>query len=396
MRRTIGRRPGRTLGALLAGVLFSGCAATMPQCELSGALQSELAAARTEYGFPGATAAIVQPNGAVCSAASGFADVESETPMQPGSRMLAASIGKTFVSATTLALAADGRLSLDDHVAAWLGDRPWYSRVPNAAQITIRHLLMHTGGLPDHVHDPGFRAAFGAHWRDPAPLSPEDLVAFILDEPPLSPAGTRFSYSDTGYILLGMVVEAASGQRYYDLVEQRFIRPLALTATAPADRRDLPGLAAGYTGPENPFGLPRKTTVAAGVLAWHPGIEWTGGGLVSNSHDLAVWGHALFEGKVLADAGLTVMLEPGPPHDGNPGDLYGAGVAIGRSQFGRRYGHLGWIPGYVSSLQYYPAHAVSVAVQINTDTVPSGDIAHVLAELETRLAQLAIRSAPAR
>lgn len=396
MTDSVCRRWRVSIGACLAVLLLPGCASTPPSCELADTLRSELDAAALVYGFPGATAAVVRPGGETCAAATGLADVESGTPMRPASRMLAASIGKTFVSATVFSLAADGALALDDSLAAWLGNRDWYSRLPNASDITLRHLLMHTAGLPDHVHDPDFRAAFAARRHEAKPPRPEELVAFILGDPPLFPAGTRFAYSDTGYILLGMVVEAASGRRYYDLVEQRFIRPLGLAHTAPADRRELEGLAAGYTGTPNAFGLPPKTTVAPGILAWHPGVEWTGGGLVSNARDLAVWGHALFGGEVLAGASLRSMLEPGPPHEGNAGDRYGAGVAISRSRFGRTYGHRGWIPGYVSSLLYYPDHGVSLALQINADTVPSGDIARVLGELEHRLAAVAVRRAPAR
>lgn len=391
------RRPWRrALRACLAGLLVSACASSVPPGDLATALRSELDAAKRVYGFPGATAAVVEAGGDTCAVATGLADLESGAPMRPDSRMLAASIGKTFVSATVLSLAADGELAIDDPLAAWLGDRAWYLRLPNASGITLRHLLEHTAGLPDHVHDPDFRRAFGERWRETEPPGPADLVAFILDEPPLFPPGARFSYSDTGYILLGMVVEAASGERYYDLVEQRFLRPLGLTHTAPADRRELPGLAAGYTATPNPFGLPPKTTVAPGILAWQPGIEWTGGGLVSNSRDLAVWGHALFGGDVLADADLRKMLEPGPPQEENTGNRYAAGVAISNSPNGRTYGHRGWIPGYVSSLLYYPDHGVSVAVQINADTVPSGDIAQVLGELEDRLAAVAIRAAATR
>ncbi|MCA1792156.1 MAG: beta-lactamase family protein, partial [Thioalkalivibrio sp.] len=123
---------------------------------LSADLAATLEDFRARYGFPGATAAIALPDGTVVTVATGLADVEFARGMTPDTPMLAASIGKTFVAATVLALESEGRLRQADLLADHLGDRPWFEDLPNAETISIAHLLRHTAGLPDHVHLPEF------------------------------------------------------------------------------------------------------------------------------------------------------------------------------------------------------------------------------------------------
>lgn len=193
-------------------------------------------------------------------------------------------------------------------------------------------------------------------------------------------------YSDTGYILLGLVIEAVTGRRYDDEVKARFLAPLTLTLTTPADRRDLAGLAAGYLSENNPFGWPSKTTTQPGLLAWHPAMEWTGGGLVSNAWDLAKWGAALFGERAMPGPYLEQLLQAVPVGADAPGVFYGSGVAIDRSgPHGDILGHGGWIPGYVSSLRHAARHGVTVAFQVNTDVgMLTGD-SPVVRKMEQRL-----------
>ena len=148
--------------------------------------QAELDALREEYGFPGATAAYVLSDGTAGVVATGLSDIEAGVGMSTSSRMLAASIGKTFVSATVLALAQEARLGLDDRISLWLSDEPWFARLPNNESITIRHLLTHSAGIPNHVDEPVFAAAFTENWAKPGtPFSPEMLIEFVLDQPAL-------------------------------------------------------------------------------------------------------------------------------------------------------------------------------------------------------------------
>jgi D-alanyl-D-alanine carboxypeptidase len=384
-RSRIDRRLGCALCALVVAVISAQASVPPPVVRLQTCLDET----RAEYGFPGATAAIVLGDGILVTAATGFADVEAGVPMTPASRMLAASIGKTFVGATVLALAAERRLMLDAPIAQYLSDHAWFSRLPNAPAITVRQLLDHTSGLPDHVFDPAFAAALRERWASPGPpLSVEERIAFVLDKAPLFDAGRGWSYSDTGFLLLGMIIETVTGQPWTREVQRRFLEPLGLVSTTPSDDRALPGLAVGYVG-DNPFGFPRRTRSAAGVMYWHPGIEGAGGGFATTSADLARWGDALFDGRALPDPYLTDLLQSVAMDPAHPAQRYGAGVSITQSgPFGPVYGHAGLIPGYASSLRHYPALGATITFQINTDIGIADHASDLVPELEARLARL--------
>lgn len=377
-----------SLSALLT--VPAGCGHCAKPKEVRKAFAAELTAVCEEYRFPGITAAYILPDGTVEGFATGFADIEENTSMTVESRMLAASIGKTFVAATTLALEHEGALRLDDPVSKWLGDRPWYARLPNHETVTVRQLLAHRSGMPNHVETAAFAEAFRTQWQAlDEPFSAEQLIAFVLDQPALFPAGEGWRYSDTGYILAGLVIEAAAGHTYYEEVSQRFLEPLSLSSTTASDRVDLPGLAAGYLAEDNAFGLPKKTITPSGSMAWNPVVEWTGGGLISNPRDLVVWAKSLFEGDAFDGNYLDDLLKGLPIDDSEPHTRYGLGVAIHEeSRIGRSYGHGGWIPGYCSSLRYYPDYGIAVAFQINTDIGIVDSSAQVVEAIEIRLAQI--------
>lgn len=359
--------------------------------DLSVRLAATLKEFFVSYGFPGATAAIALPDGTIITTATGFADVESGRAMTTETPMLAASIGKTFVAATILSLESNGLLSRSDLLSKHLGSRAWFDRLPNAGNITIDHLLHHSAGLPDHVHLPAFHAAWAQMMQGARGIGPEDLVSFVLDMPPLFEAGAAWAYSDTGYILLGLVIEHVTGQNFHDLVRARFLEPLALTGTFASDGPDLPGLAVGYVAPDNLFGLPERTADQDGRLLWDPSVEWTGGGLASTSQDLARWGHLLFSGAVIEQPYLDRLLDGVPVAAVDPDMLYGAGVSLQmNTPHGPVYGHGGWVPGHVSSLRHYADHGVTVAFQINTDVGLMDGESDLVSSLEATLAELAI------
>ncbi len=388
-------RAALATAATILSLAAGGPAEAQGDTRLATRLADTLEAFRGRYGFPGATAAIAQPDGTVTTAAAGLADVEAGRDMTPGTRMLAASIGKTFVGALVLALESEGRLARGERLADHLGDRPWFGDLPNARTITIGHLLRHRSGLPDHPHLPEFQAAAAARIAAGAPAySPEDLLGFVTGADALFDAGTGWAYSDTGYILLGLVIEEVTGRPYYDGLRERILGPLDLDRTIPSDGPEIPGIAVGYTVPDNPFGLPVRTADADGRLLWDPGVEWTGGGLASTSRDLALWGHLLFGGRAMAPPYLDRLLDGGPVAPDAPGILYGAGVAIyADTPRGAVYGHGGWIPGYVSSLRHYAEHGVTVSFQINTDAGIVDDSSDLVPALEAALADLAIDAA---
>jgi D-alanyl-D-alanine carboxypeptidase len=352
---------------------------------LNQRLEEELKYLKNYHGFPGITVAYVMPDGSLGEAACGLADTEANIPMTPLSRMLAASIGKTFVAATVLALSAEGLLHLDDPLKCWLGHLDWYTRLPNNDTITLRHLLVHSAGIPDHVNTTTFLKLFSPMEMDEERcFAPEKLIACILDQPPLFEAGHGWAYTDTGYVLLGLVIEGITGHSWYEEVDRRFIKPFHLKMTSASDQPILPGLATGYTSEDNVFGLPKKIA-KSGKLIYNPVIEGAGGGLISTAHDLAVWAKLLYEGRAMHSEYLKDLFCSVPIGDGESKTRYGAGVLIRQDEdLGPVWGHHGVIPGYVSSMRYFPKYKVAIAFQIN---MSSEQILDTFEVIERRLAK---------
>jgi len=319
---------------------------------------------------PGLTAAILLADGSAVRIGLGLSDVERETPMRADMRMPGGSTGKSVFAATAISMALDGIIGLDDPVSRWLGDEPWFGRVPNGREMTIRSLLMHTSGLPDHMGDPAtldlfrtMRETYGSGFS----LSPLHAVARVLDRSPVVPVGGGFFYTDTGYILMGLALESATGRPLYEEARKRVLEPLGLADFEPAICRQFDRLAPGYTS-ESPDGLmPRKTTRADGRMQLSPASEWAGGGFVTGSLSLAHFvkqyasGRA-FGGAYLRDVQRIVRFSWVP----NRVSGYGIGLFAMQTPLGPAWGHGGYYPGYRSDMLYFPDHDVAVAYQVNS------------------------------
>jgi len=341
-------------------------------------MQVQLESERALYHFPGATAAFVLADGSEGSIAIGLGDEERGLPMQTSSRMPAGSIGKTFVAALTLALVAEGKIALDDKLSRWLGNEAWFGDLPNGPGIRISNLLNHSAGIMDHVNTPAFGKLVENQLRvDPGTaIEPIVLVGLILDQPPLFPVGEGYAYTDTGYILLQLALEKAGGFRFGEEVMRRFIYPLQLTSTSPADGLLHAGLAQGYVNKQSFPGLP-ETTLDSGILRWNPMTEWAGGGFISTSLDLAEWLTALFGGRAIPTEMVALMVSPANSSVAPEGYSYGLGIAIAKSAWGPVWRHRGVYPGYRSSVAYFPGCSVSVAVQINTDRITGEELSAI-------------------
>jgi len=222
--------------------------------------------------------------------------------------------------------------------------------------------MTHTSGLVRYEMNPKFTADLRAN-PDKA-WTPEEEIAYLLDATPPFAAGQGWDYSDTNYIVLGMIMEKATGTPYIDLLRGRVLRPLGLEDTFPVTSRVVPGLVQGYAGPGNPFGGTDEM-ISGGRFAFNPQFEWTGGGVVSTAADLARWAKALYEGRAFDPSLLPAMLD-GVPADLGPGSEYGLGVIIRPTPLGISYGHSGFFPGYLTEMMYFPEHGIAVAAQVNT------------------------------
>ena len=351
----------KTIVVLIICLLSS--IAVQSQTPLKTALQTKLDDWHKAGSFPGATFGVVLANGESFGLAVGFSNTETKTPMKPTDRLLAGSVGKTFAAATALQLVKEGKIGLDDKIEKYLGSEPWFSRLPNARDITIRQLMNHTSGLVRYEFKEQFTKDLTANpekfWK------PAELVAYLLDEKAPFEAGKGWDYSDTNFIVLGMIIEKVTGKRFYDESNRRLIKPLKLTGTIPQDGPRLDGVVQGYAGANNPFGG-KDAMIEQGKFVINPQFEWTGGGYASTAHDLARWAKMIYEGKAFSADLLPQVLDGVPAPMLGRESKYGLGVIIRQTPVGVAYGHSGFFPGYMTDMMYFPDHKVAVAVQVNT------------------------------
>ncbi len=355
---------------------------------LEQALADRLAELQAESGSPGITAGVVLPDGTAMGFAAGMADTSRSVTMTPDSRLLQGSVGKTYVSAVAMQLISEGLLDLEAPVSDYLGREPWFERLPNHAEATVRHLMTHTSGIVRYEFDPRFIADLRA--SPERAWSPEDRLAYVLDTEAPFAAGEGWEYSDTNYILVGLIIEHLTGSAYYDELRNRLLEPLGLENTVPSDSRRVPGLVQGYAGSPNLFELPDEV-LANGVFVINPQFEWTGGGLASTAEDLARWAKALYGGEAF-DASLLPVLLDGVPARLGPETSYGLGVIIRPTPLGEAWGHSGFMPGYLTDMAYFPEHGFSVAVQFNSSDIPNlgirpGAVLMALAELVVEMSE---------
>jgi D-alanyl-D-alanine carboxypeptidase len=305
---------------------------------------------------------VALPNSSVIAVATGFADTSKKEAMTTRHLLLQGSVGKTYASAVALQLIHEGKIGLDDPIAKYLGNEPWFSRLPNAQAITVRQLMNHTSGLVRYEFNEKFTGDLTASpdrvWK------PHELVSYILDTAAPFAAGQGWDYSDTNYIVLGMIMEKVTGRTFYDLARERVLKPAALAATVPSDARVIAGLANGYAGANNPFGG-SDAMLVDGRMVINPQFEWTGGGMASTASDLARWGKRLYEGGAF-DASMLPNLLDGVPARLGPNAKYGLGVIIRETALGTLYGHSGFFPGYQAEMLYLPAQKAAVAFQVNS------------------------------
>jgi D-alanyl-D-alanine carboxypeptidase len=374
-------RHGKFLPVIFA-LLFAAttAAAQTDTVALRQKLQANLDAWHKSGSFAGATVGVCAADGNCFALATGFSDAETKTPMKPTDVMLAGSVGKTYAAAVALQLIKEGRIDLDERIEKYLGREKWFARLPNAKEITVRQLMNHTSGLVRYEFKDQFTRDLSANpdkvWR------PEELVAYILDTKAPFEAGKGWDYSDTNYIVLGMIIERVTGKKYYDLAKSRVLKPLKLENTFPQDSRTIKGLVQGYAGADNPFGGTDRM-IKDGKFVINPQFEWTGGGMATTGEDLARWAKLMYEGKAFDPSMLAPMLDGvAAPMLGRDAK-YGLGVIIRQTRAGLAYGHSGFFPGYMTEMMYFPEHKIALAVQVNS-SVPKNlgkPLGRVLVEL---------------
>lgn len=350
------RHRSRTRSAIIALLVLLVAAApagASQRDDLQAALDDVVAA-----GAPGVVA-LARDDSGTWAGAAGVADVATGRPLQPDLRFRVGSLAKPFVATVVLQLVDEGAIGLDQPVAAVLP-----GVLPDGDAITVRHLLQHTSGIPDYVgvlSDPDDPRAVQRVWR------PAELVAAVADAPRHFPPGSDWRYSNTGYALLGMFVEAVTGDRLERVLAERITRPLGLDDTwLPVAARGLGGPhAAGLSIPLDedgqPAGPPRDATHD------NPSMAWAAGGLVSTAADLAAFEAALLDGELLPADLLAQMRST--VDTGGDGTRYGLGLMEQDLPCGTAAGHDGGIAGYSSAAFTIPDNGRQAVVLVNTDAL---------------------------
>jgi len=322
-----------------------------PDAALSSALHKLVA---LSGGPPGAIA-IVQTDSRMRVVTAGVGDVTARTAIGADDTLRIASVSKAFSGAVALSLVSQGKLSLADTIGTRLPTLPeaWRS-------VTLAQLLQHTSGVPDYIKNPEFIAALTA---DPLQsLTPMQLLGFVANEPLVFPAGSRYDYSDSDNIVVGLMVEAVTGGSYTTALDQYVSVPLHLVKTTLPDNAQLPDpFVRGY---DVEVGKP-PVDVSTGL---NPVLAWASGGMLSTPAELNQFVRGYVRGVLFSKATQAMQLQFVPGSSGPPGpgtNAAGLGIFRYRTSCGTVFGHTGNFPGYTLFAASSPDGKRSVVVAVN-------------------------------
>ena len=328
------------LSTLMLGVTSASAGALQATPNVD-AVSTELDAALNDVvatGVPGIIVRVKDPHHAARNYAAGVDEVATGTPLRPTAQYRVGSITKTFVATIVLQLVGEGRLRLDEPVSKRLPDL-----LSDGRLITVRQLLNHTSGLPDYTEDPELFAGIVENrvWK------PAALVAMADKHPRLFAPGSAWKYSNTNYIVAGLLIKAVTGHSLANELQRRIFSPLGLDHTSfPVTNAPLTGYHThGYISTET---IPTADGQPLDVTGYNPSHAWAAGAIVSNAEDLSDFYEALMGGRLLTPRLLremrTTVAED--PTDPNTTFRYGLGLERVSDTCGANWGHSGSIYGY--------------------------------------------------
>jgi len=302
--------------------------------------------------IPGMSVCVARHNRVLLAKGYGRANLELSVPTSEHTAYELASLTKPFTALAIMLLVEQGRLSLTDPIKKFLPAAPstW-------DQITVSQLLSHTSGLGDYFSVAELKSGSVFEWT--REYSPETLLPLLFKVPIVAAPGEKWSYSNTGYYVLGLILEKVSGQPYEQFLQQKIFAPLGMTETRRMSREDIiPDRASGYIW----LGGTLKNAI-------HTSKSWaySEGGLVSSVSDLAKAAQGLFGDKILTKAMIQSMLQPYRLNDGRliP---HGLGWNIEGESKEREVSHSGNKPGFSSSIRHFEDESLTVVVLLNVDT----------------------------
>ncbi|MBL7963639.1 MAG: beta-lactamase family protein [Flavobacteriales bacterium] len=320
----------------------------------------DLLQAITHDGAPGVLMSVNDPVNGEWSGAAGMADLFNQVPMKPCNISRLGSTVKTFTAATILLLQEEGKLDLDDRIADYLSGEP-IERLENADQATIRQCLQHSSGIRNYIASAQFQTAslndLIRVWR------PEDLLAYAYDRPADFAPGSDVRYSNTPYILLGMLIEHIEGMPFYKVFEEKLFTPLGLTSIRFAAEDNVPdGIVRGYVDLYSNLNVIEST--------YYSGWDYftADGGLIGNPKDLGRFLRALTNAEVISAASLAEMTTWRAPSEVDDSFFpiqYGLGLFRMETPWGEAWFHSGDAIGYYACMTYFPAEGTSIAWGVN-------------------------------
>lgn len=289
---------------------------------------------------------VVKDGHLVLARGYGFADLENGVPATAETVYRLGSITKQFTAMAIMQLVEEGKLSVDDELTKFLPDYPTGGR-----KITVRHLLNHTSGIKDYTRTRDFNLAEKQHY------SHDEMLALFKDEPFDFEPGAKWGYSNSGYYLLGMIIEKTSGKKFEQFLQERIFKPLGMSSTRYGHSPTL--IRHRATGYKYFFG---QLTNDAPISMDRP---FAAGGLVSTVLDLIKWHQALEEGALVSSASYEAMYRPAEL-TGGVTRPYGFGWQLGELAGHRVIRHGGGINGFSTMIARYPDERLAVIVLSNT------------------------------
>jgi D-alanyl-D-alanine carboxypeptidase len=332
-------------------------------------VDKELKAFGGNQSVPGAVVGVWRPGAAPWVRAIGAGSLAPREAMNLDDKFRVGSNTKTFVVTVLLQLVDEGKLSLDDSLAKFdVG-----VKVPNAEHITVRELCQMRSGLLDAYHAPELDSMnIDVHTK----ITPRELVAIAVKHPPLFAPGAQWNYSNTNYLLLGLIIEAVTHDTAQNEIQKRLLGPLKLTNTSfPVDQAGMP---APYS---HGFALDKDKNWDDVTVTLPPMLTWTAGVMISDMGDMQRWVKDYVSGKTNSAATQKERLACGPT--GKPEMDFGLGVGC----TGGWYGYTGGIPGYNTAAYYLPSRDATIIAFVNSQQeMPEPGVANsIVRDLTQRL-----------
>lgn len=316
---------------------------------------------KVRLGLPGLSISVITPDGHHWTGAAGKADLYNNIDLQPGHQMMVASVSKVFTATCVFLLQEEGLLSLDDKLSDHL-EGEYMDKIKNAKKVTIRQLLNHTSGLYDYLNPLKYEliSIDNPYKSD----TPEKKLELAYNKKPDHEPGKTYSYSNTNFVLLGLLVEELSGMPLEQFEQSNIFTPLGLqSAYAGTTANPLPpGVPKGY------LSINANNVLRESEFYYHYDLATGDGNIGINMYELSIFMKALHNEEIINAASLQEMKEEFDLPEDWQGDYHlknGNGLEIFETDYGTAYGHTGAIVGFLTTAWYFPESGVSIMFSTN-------------------------------